>query len=281
MKNRGLGRGLSELFGESAPMQVSIDAIHHLDLSCLEPNKHQPRQSFNDRALDELAESIKRSGVIQPIVVRSLGDGRYSIIAGERRFRASKIAGLVKIPAIVKDVAEEQVVEFALVENIQREDLTVIEEAESYKKLIENFAYKQEDLSMIVGKSRSHVANILRLNTLPDSVKELMSNRTLNMGQAKSLVGHKDAEEIAATIVYKGLNSRQSEQLVKNWGGDNKQRISAVKNLGTDDDLADLVENLSEKFGMKITIENNCGSGKIIFHFSSFEQLDSILMKLA
>lgn len=282
MKQRGLGRGLSELFGDSvATTQASEDIVQHIRLQDLEANKYQPRQLFDNRALDELADSIKRNGIIQPIVVRKDGK-KYSIIAGERRFRAAKIVGLGTIPAIVRDTTDSQSMEFAVIENIQREDLGAIEEAESYHKLMEEFSYNQEDIANIIGKSRSHVANILRLNSLPEGVKDMLSSRKLTISHAKLLVGHKNAEEIAAKIVYDGLNSRQAERLVKNWGQDPKARSSTGNTVrrDEDEDLSRLADTLSEKFGMKINIESDGGRGKMIFHYSSLEQLDSILVKL-
>lgn len=280
MKQRGLGRGLSELFGDAiTTSQTAMDTVQQISLGDLEANKYQPRQQFDDRSLDELADSIKRSGIIQPIVVRQEGK-KYSIIAGERRFRAAKIAGLSTIPAIVKDTTDSQSMEFALVENIQREDLGVMEEAESYYKLMEEFSYNQEELAAMLGKSRSHVANILRLNSLPDGVKDMLRQKKLTISHAKLLMGHKNAEEIAAKVVYDGLNSRQTERLIKTWGQEPRIKNYQPVNEGGDEDLSQLVKALSEKFGMKISIENHDGSGKIIFHFSSWEQLDSILVKL-
>src|ERR1700729_1810168 len=165
--------------------------------------------------------------------------------------------------------------EVSVIENIQRENLNVMEEAESYYRLMEEFSYNQEELANIIGKSRSHVANILRLNSLPQGVKDMLKARKLTMSHAKLLIGHQDAEEIAAKIVYEGLNSRQTERLIKNWGQDPKAKTyRPASHREEDEDLNQLVEALSEKFGMKITMENNGGSGKVIFHFSSLEQLD-------
>lgn len=281
MKQRGLGRGLSELFGDvvTTTTQTSDEIIKHIKLVDLETNKYQPRQRFDDHTIDELADSIKRNGLIQPIIVRPSGK-KFSIIAGERRFRASKIAGLSTIPAIVKDTTDSQSMEFAIIENIQREDLGVMEEAESYYNLMESFEYKQEELADLLGKSRSHIANILRLNSLPDGVKELLRKRQLTMSHAKLLIGNQNAEEIAAKIVYEGLNNRQTERLIKTWGQEPKTKNYHHSVRDEDEDLNQLVSALSEKFGMKINIENHDGKGKIIFHFSTVEQLDSILTKL-
>jgi len=280
MKNRVLGRGLDELFGSAiAPVRTEGDVIIHIRLDDLQPNEYQPRKHFDDNSLYELSDSIKRSGVIQPIIAYEINDGKYNIIAGERRFRASKMAGLDSIPAIVKKATEEELLEWAMIENIQREDLGVIEEAEGYLVLMERFKYTQEELSKILGKSRPHIANILRMNKLPESVKDLVRNKRLSMGQAKVLVGHSSAEEIASTIVGKGLNSRQAEHLAKNWGKADKFSAGEYRsNSGSD--LDELVSALSQKFGMKITIENTGAGGKVTFYFANLEQLDSILTKL-
>lgn len=285
MKNRGLGRGLSSLLGEEVIVQTSDqgDKIISLEMRLIEAGKYQPRRNFSLDALNELAESIQRNGVMQPIIVHQIDDNKYAIIAGERRFRASKIAGLDSIPAIVKESAPEKLLELALVENIQREDLNVMEEAEGYAQLIDEFGYTQEEVSKFIGKSRSHIANLLRLNNLPEMIKIYLSTNVLSMGHARPLVGHPMAEEIAGIIIDKGLNVRQTEGLVKNWSDRDKHRDGRIPqyNDSQNDDLVQLVKILSAKFGMKISIESEGGGGgKIVFHFSSLEQLDSILTRL-
>jgi len=280
MKNRGLGRGLEELFGEvAANTEGGANSVRYVSILALQPNKHQPRKRFDESKLYELADSIKRNGVIQPIIVRELGNGNYGIVAGERRFRASQMAGFDTIPVIVSDIAEDQALEVAIIENVQREDLNIMEEAESYLKLINEFGYTQEELATIIGKSRSHIANILRLNSLPQPVKELLAKRTLTMGHAKMLVGHDAAEEMAEMIVGRGLNSRQAEQLVKNWGDRDRHRNQ--KRSDADDDLEHFLAMLSREFGIRISIENKAGgAGSINFHFGSLEELDSIITQL-
>lgn len=286
MKNRGLGKGLASLLSESISNSSEMDQDSsnvELDITLLKPGKYQPRRTFDIETLEELSNSIKRSGIIQPLIVSRSSDGSYNIIAGERRWRAARMAGIQMVPVIVKDLSEAEVLEMALVENIQREDLNAIEESEGYSRLVEEFGYTQDKISQMVGKSRSHISNMLRLNTLPSTIKEDIREGKLTMGHARSLVGHNMAEQISQMIIDKSLNVRQTEELVKNWnkktGSIQSKRPSSTNS--NDDDLQSLVDMLSNNFGMKVTIENSSnGSGKIIFHFSSMEQLDSILMKL-
>jgi ParB family chromosome partitioning protein len=283
MKNRALGRGLDALLGESiAATQIEggVGAIMEISIDFLQPNQYQPRKQFDEKALYELSDSIKRSGIIQPIVVQEIGPERYGIIAGERRFRASKLAGLLTVPVVVKRVTPETLLEMAIVENIQREDLSILEEAEGYLNLMNGFGYTQEELSGMLGKSRSHIANILRVNSLPDSVKELLSKRQLSLGHVKGLVGHENAEEMAGIIVARGLNTRQTEHMVRNWGKNSEGPVTSRSVDNSGGDLDDLVAALSQKFGMKIAIENTGAGGKVTFYFANLEQLDSILTRL-
>jgi len=282
MKQRGLGKGLASLLSDSIA-DMDITSNTEIDINLLQPGKYQPRKTFDLTTLEELSESIKRSGILQPILVQTTADNRYSIIAGERRFRAAQIAGLQTVPVIIKNLPEEQIVEIALIENVQRDGLNIMEEAEGYSSLVEEFGYTQDKIAKMIGKSRSHIANVLRLNTLPEPLKTELRNGALSMGHARSLVGHAMAEEIARIVVEKALNVRQTELLVKNWDKKSNPVIrkeSATIASTNDSDLTSLVNALSESFGMKITIENTQNGGKIIFHFSSLEQLDSILTKL-
>lgn len=282
MKNRSLGRGLSSLLGETHVVDAD-NMVHLIDIRNIECGKYQPRKHFSAESLNELADSINRNGVMQPIMVCLSEDNRYSIIAGERRFRAAKIAGLDVIPAIINDSPPEKILELALVENIQREDLNVMEEAEGYARLMDEFGYTQDDVANIIGKSRSHVANLLRLNHLPDIIKIYLNTGSLSMGHARTLVGHPMAEEIANIIIEKGLNVRQTEALVRNWSDREKHRSGKLPQYSDsqDDDLVQLVKVLSSKFGMKIAIESDgSGGGRVVFNFSSLEQLDSILTRL-
>lgn len=283
MKSKGLGRGLSSLLGEMTVEDNSTSIVNLIEIRNIECGKYQPRKHFSNDALNELAESIKRNGVMQPIIVSESKNNIYSIIAGERRFRAAKIAGLDVIPAIINDSSPDKILELALVENIQREDLNVIEEAEGYARLMDEFGYTQEQVAGIIGKSRSHIANLLRLNNLPEIIKTYLNTEALTMGHARTLIGHSMAEELANIIIEKGLNVRQTESLVKNWSDREKHRSAKMPQYidSPDDDLVQLVKVLSNKFGMKIAIESDgVGGGKVIFHFSSLEQLDSILTRL-
>lgn len=280
--NHGLGKGLSELLGErNAGELIENETMLKVEIDNIKVGTCQPRKNFDAESLYELADSIKRNGLIQPIIVTKSDTG-YIIIAGERRWRACKIAGLRNISVIVKNLHDKEMLEYALVENIQRKDLNVVEEAEGYLRLMGEFGYTQEELSSIIGKSRSHVANILRLNTLPNSIKQKLLNGDLSMGHARALVGHSNAEDIAEIIIDKGLNVRQTENLAKTWhnsprgeGGEGYQ--NSTKN---NDDLKELVDALSTKFGMKVTIEQIGNGGKVVFHYNTPLQLDEILTKL-
>ena len=280
---RGLGKGLASLLSDSMPKtEYSKESgVIEMDINLLESGKYQPRKNFDLTALEELSDSIRQNGIIQPIIVHAMGD-KYAIIAGERRWRAAHMAGLDVVPVIMNELSDEKILEISLVENIQREDLNVIEEAEGYLRLVEDFGYTQDKIAKMIGKSRSHIANVLRLNSLPQLIKDEVRDGRITMGHARSLVGHDAAEEIAKIILEKALNVRQTELLVKNWYKNNESGVVKVTKVEMyDDDLGALVEALSEQFGMKIAIENDhMGSGKVIFYFSSLEQLDSILTKL-
>ena len=216
MRNRALGRGLSSLLNEEiTPIEI-ITSSNNIDLELIEGNEDQPRKYFDEEKIKELADSINSHGLVQPIIVNKSQSGKYKIIAGERRFRACKIAGLRQVPVIIKDLTEKEILEIALIENIQRQELTAIEEAEGFQKLIKEYGYSQGELAVVVGKSRSHVANLLRLNQLPESIKFMINNGQLSMGHARCLIGLENAEEIATKIVANDLNVRQVEELVSN-----------------------------------------------------------------
>jgi ParB family chromosome partitioning protein len=281
-RNHGLGKGLSDLLGEKDRMGDVVEEERkiflNVPLDSVKVGAYQPRKNFDRESLYELAESIKKSGLLQPIIVSETKDG-YIIIAGERRWRACQILGMKNIPALIKEVDDKSMLECALVENVQRKDLNVVEEAEGYLRLMGDFGYSQEELSGIIGKSRSHIANILRLNTLPNSIKHRLLGGELSMGHARTLVGNKDAEEIADFIIDKGLNVRQTENLVKNW---NKPLGNLAKDgRNIDPDLEEMMNILSGKFGMKVTIEQSGVGGRIVFHYYTLDQLDDILTKLS
>jgi ParB family chromosome partitioning protein len=281
MRNKALGRGLSSLLNEEiTPIEI-ITSNNNIDLELIEVNEDQPRKYFDEEKIKELADSINSHGLVQPIIVNKSQSGKYKIIAGERRFRACKIAGLRQVPVIIKDLTEKEILEIALIENIQRQELTAIEEAEGFQKLIKEYGYSQGELAIVVGKSRSHVANLLRLNQLPESIKFMINNSQLSMGHARCLIGLENAEEIATKIVANDLNVRQVEELVSNRKRKEKANNSVTKEKDKviDDDLVILGQSLSEKFGVKVVVENSWNGGRISLHYSNLEELDSILTR--
>jgi ParB family chromosome partitioning protein len=309
---RGLGRGLSALISENyiqnpvtPPASVSSGVSSekkHTDSSTgmeslmveqLSQGKYQPRTQFNEQALTELAESIRRNGVMQPIIVRpTTQSGRYEIIAGERRWRAAKLAGLNRVPVIIREIDDKQALELALVENVQRQDLLPLEEAVGYQRLIEEFNYTQEELGSIVGKSRSHVTNLLRLLSLPDQVKLMLDKGELSMGHARTLIGVPDPLAIAKEIVARGLSVRQAEEISREVQGIQKRSNSRSQNgnnrtvghrqqpANRDPDIMALEETLSENLGLKVAINDRGQSGEIIISYDSLSQLDEILRRL-
>jgi ParB family chromosome partitioning protein len=282
----GLGRGLSSLLQEDL---ISItnenDAQVILKIDLIDPNPNQPRKNIEYDKIIELANSIQEKGLLQPIIVSSTDNGRYKIVAGERRWRACKMIKLDEISVVIKNLSEKEILEIALIENIQRQELTAIEEAECLAKLMEEFDYSQEELAQSISKSRSHVANLLRLTTLPQGIKEQINQGIISMAHGRCLIGQKDAEFIAKEIVNKDLSVRQTEFLVKNWKKNDfaKQDYHfGTKNFEKNDELKNISNILSEKFGCKIFIEGtNSGSGRIIMHYKDFQQLDSILSTLS
>ena len=268
---RGLGRGLSSLLGDTSK-KINTNKIPIKDIS---RNKFQPRKFFDKENLQELSNSIKEQGVIQPIVVRpnKSEEGKYEIIAGERRWLASQNAGLHEVPVVILDVDDVKSLEFAIVENVQRQDLNPIEEAKGYQKLIDDFNYNQEKLSQFIGKSRSYIANSLRLLSLPDEVLTLVQEGALSAGHARSLVGLNNSIEIAKMIIEKKLSVRLSEVLVRMFR-DKKFKLISKK----DTNILDLQKNLEEKTGLNVSINNKKNnSGTISFEYQNLEQLDKII----
>ncbi len=292
-KNKGLGRGLDTLFStddkESFDLTSTKDIVKAIDgavvelkIIDVEPNHEQPRRNFNKEKLEALAESIKNRGVLQPILVRDNQNGTYTIIAGERRWRASKLAGLKKIPAIIKNYSKVDEFEIALIENLQREDLNPIEEAEGYKRLISTFGLTQEEISDKVGKSRSAVANSLRLNNLVDDVKQMVIDGVLSQGHAKTILGIKEENlqlEVAKHIVEEGLNVRQTEALVASLGKTKprKKRQPTARHSGY---LLEVEKKLSERFGTKVKIIQGAKKSKIEFEYYSDEDLERLLFEI-
>ena len=267
---KGLGRGLSSLLGDSSK-KIETNKISIKDLT---RSKFQPRKYFNKENLQELTDSIKQQGVIQPIVVRpnkSVG-GKYEIIAGERRWIASQNAGLHEVPVVILDVDDAKSLEFAIVENVQRQDLNPIEEARGYQKLIDEFNYNQEKLSQFIGKSRSYIANSLRLLSLPDEVLQFVEKGNISAGHARSLIGLQNPSEIAKKIIQKKLSVRQAEVLVKQL---RNKKLKLIHKK--DPNILDLQRILEEKTGLAVTVKNKKNnSGTISFEYHDLDQLDRI-----
>ena len=274
MENRlkkGLGRGLSSLLGDTRK-KVETNKVPIKDIS---RNKFQPRKHFSKESLDELTNSIRERGIIQPIVVRpdKTNNDKYEIIAGERRWLASQNAGLHEVPVVILDVNDIKSLEFAIVENIQRQDLNPIEEARGYKRLVDDFNYNQDKLSKFIGKSRSYIANSLRLLGLPSEVLAMLESGNLSAGHARTLIGLNNAFEIAKKIVEKKLSVRQSEVLVRQFR-DKKFKLVHKK----DSNILDLQKDLEEKTGLSVSINNKKNnSGLISFEYRDLEQLDKLI----
>ncbi len=296
---RSLGRGLSALLEDSrrelAVTETEADsaagpgdrmarAVQMIDVASAAPHPDQPRRSFDAEALAELAASISSRGVIQPIIVRPMSGGRYQIVAGERRWRAAQQAQLHRIPAIVRDFNEAETLEIALVENIQREDLNPIEEARAYKRLIAQFQHSQEALARLVGKSRSHIANLMRLLDLPMPVQERLERGEISMGHGRALIGAPDCEALANRIAERGLSVRDTEKMVRQAkpleykSVDGPSRGSSQR----DPDIAALERHLSDLLGLRISIRHPAGGskGEVMVHYQSLDQLDLIAQRL-
>lgn len=275
-KHGGLGRGIEALFEDEPQIEDNEEEIQDLNLSDIRPNPYQPRKNFDDKSLKELADSIKENGVFQPIIVRKSVKG-YEIIAGERRFRASKLAKKTTIPAIVRDFSESQMMEVAVLENLQREDLTPLEEAQAYEMLQKNLGLTQEEVSKRMGKSRPYIANYLRLLTLPNKTKHLLQHGKLSMGQARTLLGLKNKDkidEVAKQVVKEGMPVRKVEALVANLNSKKPRKKTVHKSpfiRATEHQLAD-------KLGSTVNISaSKKGSGHLSIGFSSTEELNRIL----
>ena len=268
---KGLGRGLSSLLGDTSK-KIDVNKVAIKDIT---RNKFQPRKHFDKENLLELTNSIKEQGVIQPIVVRpskSL-EGKYEIIAGERRWLASQNAGLHEVPVVILNVDDVKSLEFAIIENVQRQDLNAIEEARGYQKLIDDFNYNQEKLSQFIGKSRSYIANSLRLLSLPGDVLLLVEQGNLSAGHARTLIGLNNSVDVAKKIIQKKLSVRQSEVLVKQFR-DKKFKLVSQK----DSNVLDLQKDLEEKTGLNVSINNKKNnSGIISFEYRDLEQLDKLI----
>jgi ParB family transcriptional regulator, chromosome partitioning protein len=287
----GLGRGLSALLGEierEAPVPTSTggpttaapDGVRMVEVRAMRPLPNQPRRNFDEAAIEELAASIKARGLLQPIVVRAK-DGYFQIVAGERRWRAAQQAQLHQVPVIIRDFDDQTALEIALVENIQREQLNAWEEGETYRRLVDDYGHSQDALAKIVGKSRSHIANLMRLRNLPQSVHGWLAAGDLTMGHARALLLTEDPEGLARQVIARGLSVRETEKLAKTHkpGAEKAKRTPAAETR--DADLAALERQLGDMLGLKVRIHHGGRGGTVTLGYSSLDQLDLICQRLS
>ena len=278
---RGLGRGIEALFedaGENSGTNSKINNIFDtLPIDQIKPNSLQPRKTFDKELLHQLAASIKDKGVLQPIVVREAKGNKKSwqIIAGERRWRAAQIAGLHEIPVHIKNIKDEEVAIVALIENIQRENLSAIDEAKGYKSIMEKFSITQEELAETMHRSRAYIANFTRLLNLPIDVQKLIEDKKISVGQVRPIIGHKNCSSLAKTIISKNLNARQVEQLLKNV-----KTITHKNKTEPDINIINLEKELEASIGLKTSIKDNNGKGRISFDYRNLDQLDELIRKI-
>jgi len=279
-----LGRGLASLIGDVPKEVISNDSQDEINVSLIpieniQANKQNPRSVFSEEELIDLSNSIKEKGIVQPIIVRQrANENSYEVIAGERRWRAAQIAQLDKIPAIIKTLSDDDALEIAIIENVQRSNLNPIDEASGYKRLIDIYNYTQEDLANVIGKSRSYIANILRLTNLPLRVQEYLSSGQLTIGHARALIGSADAEKIASLIIEKGLSVRQTEDFLKQK---NTNTVVSQKANAKDQNIINLEKTITDAIGFKVEIQTKDNkSGKLIISYSDNLQLDKIKTKL-
>ncbi|MBU6251977.1 MAG: ParB/RepB/Spo0J family partition protein [Alphaproteobacteria bacterium] len=289
-KRTGLGRGLSSLLGEIQAETASAvsgradagsmpDGIRLIPIANLQPLPNQPRRNFDDEALDELARSITALGVLQPIVVRDMGT-HFQIVAGERRWRAAQRAHLHQVPVIVKEFDDRTALEIALVENIQREQLNAWEEGETYRRLIQDYGHSQEELGRIVGKSRSHIANLMRLRNLPTAVHDWLVAGQLTMGHARALLQCENPESVAREVIARGLSVRETEKLAKTSRAPHA-RGTARPPMAQETDIAALERQLGDMLGLKVRIGHGARGGTVTLAYSSLDQLDLICQRLS
>jgi ParB family chromosome partitioning protein len=297
-KKKGLGRGLSALLGDQAASaiqavtaaaqagpqgQAAVKGLRTLAVGQLQPGKFQPRRTFDEDRIGDLVESVREKGILQPLLVRPLPGQteRFEIIAGERRWRAAQGAKLHEVPVIVRDLSDREALEVALVENLQRQDLSPLEEAEGYRRLMDDFSHTQEELAKAVGKSRSHVANMIRLLALPDPVKIMLEKGELTAGHARALLTAADPLRLARDVVGRALNVRQTEKLVNDEGKAKPSLGGRPAKPGKDADVAALERDLTEQLGCKVTLKSMGKGGEITIAYGSLEQLDDLLARLS
>ncbi len=285
-KKRKLGRGLSALLGDSGMEYPTLDKARStktVAIEFLQPGKFQPRHIMDDEKIDELSRSISEKGILQPLLVRRLGDIRgtdaYEIIAGERRWRAAQKAKLHEVPVIIKDLNDQETLEIALVENLQRQDLSPLEEAKGYQRLMDEFTHTQEDLAKAMGKSRSHVANTMRLLSLPNALKKMIDAGQLSAGHGRALLTADDPRMLAKIILKQGLNVRQTENLVKQ--GNSGRSKPSTQAAAKDPDTLILERDMSDLLGLKVNIRFKDGCGSLTVHYTNLGQLDNVLARLS
>ncbi len=285
-RTHGLGRGLSALLGADADDYASLDKVRDtkdVPIELLRPNRFQPRSTFDGDKLDELVESVREKGILQPILVRRMENdpGQYEIIAGERRWRAAQKAKLHKVPVVVKELSDGEALEVAIIENVQRADLSPVEEARGYHRLMEDFGHTQEQLGQLVGKSRSHVANMLRLLHLPEQVQEMLGDGRLTMGHARALINADDPLALAHKIVQDNLNVRAVEDLARAGRAKQSRPRNPKGSKEKDPDTVALEHDLSQTIGLKVTLtDHGEGKGVVKIDYQTLDQLDDICRRL-
>ncbi len=295
-KPRRLGKGLSAIFGDDEPDQPAGDGRtgapplpRSLPIAYLTPGRYQPRRRFEAEAMEQLILSVRQQGVVQPLIVRPLGDNKYEIVAGERRWRAAQAAQLHEVPVVIRDMTDRQALEVSLLENIQRQDLTPLEEAEGYRRLMDEFGHTQEVLANHLGKSRSHIANMLRLLNLPEAVRELVESGSLSAGHARALLTLPNPEEAAEQIIAKKLSVRAVEQMAQRAKegqpifappAPKARRPKAAVGGVKDPDTLALEADLANKLGVPVEILAQGESGQMVLHYASLEQLDDLLQRI-
>jgi ParB family chromosome partitioning protein len=286
LPKKRLGRGLAALIGDGAPAETTTEQVQgrtnglrELPIELVQSNTLNPRKVFNEADLDDLVRSVAEKGILQPVVVRPVDDGQhYQIVAGERRWRAAQKAGLHHIPALVRELSDKEVLEIALIENVQRADLNPVEEAHGYQQLIDQFDYTQQQLAESIGKSRSHIANTLRLMALPASVLEALQTGKLTAGHARALIATEDPQSLAQKIIALGLSVRQAEALARDTGAGTESK-PAKKTIDTN--IAAVEKLLAEALGLKVSIAaKTAEKGKLTIYYNDLEQLDTVCSKL-
>jgi ParB family chromosome partitioning protein len=276
-RRQPLGRGLSALFGDARPGS-DAPGVREVAIELIRPGRFQPRRRFDEAQLEALAQSVREKGVLQPLLVRPLdeADAAFELVAGERRWRAAQRAGLHQVPVLVRELGDIDVLEIALIENLQREDLTVLEEAEAYRRLTGDLGRTQASIAQVVGKSRSHVANTLRLLDLPESVRRRLEEGALSAGHARALLAAPDPAALAAEVVRRGLNVRVTEQLVKRRSAPRRPNARHAR----DADTAALERDLTRDLGLRVTIAGKARGGTLTLHYATLDQLDRLLTLL-